>query len=99
MIKIKWEIMPAPTGMYRCFHRRGWPFGLINGEVVFMFACEDDYVPRLVKTGNHKPISIIVMVDGKRLRFKDTSANLADAKDRAQSFVKTHPEKFEKKKV
>ena len=97
MKKIKWEVMPAPTGRYRSFQQRGWPWGLIDDELIFTFDCKDDYEPRLIKTGSHATISMVVRVDGKRMRFKDTFATLAEAKLHAQTFVNRYPEKFEKK--
>jgi len=94
-IKIKWEVSPAPTGLYRTFHRRNWPVGVINNKNRILLVCDDVYVPANAKSGNHSPITIKVDVfkDGemKLFRMIQTSPTLADAKDRAVKFFVANP--------
>jgi len=94
-INIKWEVLPAPTGLYRSFHRRSWPVGIVNGKNRVIFLCQDDYVPANVKTGNHSPITILVDLfrddEMKLVTLKQTCPTLADAKARAKEFFVTNP--------
>jgi len=94
-IKIKWEVSPTPTGLYRTFHRRRWPVGIVNGKNRVIFLCEDDYVPASVKAGNHSPITILVDLfrddEMKLVTLKQTCPTLADAKDRAVKFFVANP--------
>jgi len=94
-IKIKWEVSPASTGLYRSFHRRNWPVGIVNEKNRILLECEDDYVPANAKSGNHSPITIKVDIfqDGemKLVKLVETSPTLADAKARAKKFFVANP--------
>jgi hypothetical protein len=89
MAKIKWEVSPAPTGQYRSFHRRGWPVGQTEDGVTFLIGCDDDYVPRNVKSGKHAPLKLKFRDDnvrGSTVRvFKRKFATLAELKDFASN--------------
>lgn len=60
-MKIKWRVAPVPTGKYRSFDRRGWPFAEDErGRSIAMIVCDDSYVPSRVKTGEHAELQIYV---------------------------------------
>ena len=66
--KVHWKISEAPTGRYKSFSKRGWPMGYAdkdNNKVLFHIRSEDGYHPRKVKTGEHKPLSLLVAVRNK----------------------------------
>ncbi|MDI9407779.1 MAG: hypothetical protein QM523_00865 [Candidatus Pacebacteria bacterium] len=76
--KIKWEVSPAPTGQYRSFHWRGWPVGMTPCNMKFLIRCADDYVPRNVKNGSHKPL---------KLSFRDDAVSGSTAKTFKREFA------------
>lgn len=60
-LKFKWVVDPKPTGRCTSFNsRRSWPHAEYpNGEFAARIHCEgQDYVPHIVKTGQHPPLSI-----------------------------------------
>jgi len=82
--KIKWEVSPAPTGQFRTFHWRGWPTGRTDCGMTLLIGCEDDYVPKRVRSGDHRPLKLKFRDDtapGSPIRvFKREFATLADLK-------------------
>lgn len=63
MPKLVWRTQDVPTGRYRSFFHRGWPDAHWNREVgppAVQIRCEDEYIPRDVKTGNHKPLRVYI---------------------------------------
>lgn len=106
MPKLKWQVSSAPTGRYRSFERRGWPMAYAGDKVIAHMTCEDDYVPKKVREGTHKPIKVRVAqysdTDQERggrgfkwRTLKQESATLDDAKKLAQYFFDNHPAFFE----
>lgn len=95
--ELKWTVMPAPTGKYRSFEKRGWPMADFNGEgqhAAVALYCDDDYKPARVKTGEHKPIVIRIAsynrdrADGQAAftwrTLSQRAATLQEAKEVAQ---------------
>ena len=84
MAKAKWEVEPAPTGLYRTFQRRGWPTALTECNMFFSVDCADDYVPSKVKAGDHAPLKLGVRNDSlpgsPRRVFKRDFATLDEVK-------------------
>jgi hypothetical protein len=103
MDKIVWKIAEAPTGRYRAFVRREWPtayYGSTEGKPAAFLVCDDDYRPDKVRTGQHRPITIIMLhhthpgrgASWKRFRMKETADTLDRAKVLVQTFLDKHPE-------
>lgn len=62
-VKLTWRVSPAPTGRYRSFERREWPSAFYsNDRIAFAIRCEDEYVPRNVRTGEHAELTLLVAV-------------------------------------
>lgn len=100
-MKLVWRVSPAPTGMYRSFEKRGWPtayYGSADGLPAAFLRCEEDYEPAQVRSGNHPPISVVVLhhnhaeVPGswKRFVLKHKAATLDEAKKLVASFLESH---------
>jgi hypothetical protein len=98
--KLKWKVKEAPTGPYRSFARRGWPWGLHEGKVMITFVCDDDYRPARVATGEHKPLTVRVADRSNGpspFIWRSLSAKadtLSEAKKMAQEFFNKNPEFF-----
>jgi hypothetical protein len=100
--KIIWRVQPKETGRYRSFYRRGWPIARDEQDrPIAQLSCDDGYIPKLVKTGNHKPITVWVAdwreknaVIGtwhwRTLAAKATT--LEEAKNCVAEFYRLHPE-------
>lgn len=103
MRKLTWQIQAAPTGRYRSFEHRGWPTAYYKDQTIIHLACEDEYVPRNVRSGKHAEI-IIRVADRSNpseakgtftwRRLKQRAKTLTEAKDIAQKFFNEHPEVF-----
>jgi hypothetical protein len=100
-MKLKWKVAEAPTGPYRSFHKRAWPAASYpNGKPAAWLNCEDDYRPRDVREGRHKPITITLAHhqhpeagnSWKVMRLKGQAATLQEAKDHVQAFLEIHGE-------
>ena len=58
-MKIKWRVGSRPTGRYRSFEMRSWPSAEYeDGRYCASILCDDEYVPKLAKSGNHKPLKL-----------------------------------------
>ena len=92
--KIKWEVQPAPTGHYRSFQRRDWPYGRSPCNIFFMISCEDKYCTADVKTGNHKPLKLLFRDDSKpgckMFSYKRQFATLPELKEFASNLDLDH---------
>lgn len=105
-IKLKWEVAEAPTGMYRSFHKRNWPSAYINGKPAAHIRCEDEYIPRNVKTGNHAPLTVWIAdhrassnPNGGTFKWRQlitTHATLQEAKAAAEHFLNANPQILER---
>jgi hypothetical protein len=103
-MKIKWRVQEAATGPYRSFTRRGWPSGCGIGELEchnFLVYCDDEYIPALVKTGKHKPLTLTIDVTDwdsetglRRVQLKRKLPTLKEAKAAAAKYVRENPDKF-----
>lgn len=98
MAKIKWKCAEVPTGRYRSFKRRSWPFGSIGESAAAQLVCADEYVPQDVRDGNHAPITVLIAFREIGTRafkwraLKATAATLDEAKVLAQAFYDAHEE-------
>ncbi len=98
---IKWKVDPEPTGRYRSFDRRGWPdahYKNKSEDVAARIRCEDEYYPRNVKSGNHKPLKVYV-ADWSRspkgtsfiwLKIKGEFKTLKEAKEAAEKIIEKY---------
>lgn len=100
-MKIKWTVQPAPTGQFKSFAWRGWPIAEFeNGDLAAVLSCEDDYVPLKVKTGEHAPIKVIVVLWGNATKekpqprgtLKARAASLKEAKELVMRFYDANPQ-------
>ena len=88
------------TGPYRSFSHRGWPTATVGDKVVGHVTCEDEYVPRQVREGRHKPLRVRVAdyrQDGPGFtwrRLKQEASTLDEAKEIFRAFLEAHPEVF-----
>ncbi len=106
-VKIKWKVSDVPSGQYRSFECRSWPYAYdTTGNLIAQIRCEDEYVPGNVRSGDHRPLSIIVYKynnftedelgkHGKspgRIRYvlKMQGDTLAEAKAIVQDFFNAH---------
>jgi hypothetical protein len=97
--KIVWRVSPAPTGPYRSFSHRGWPSAdYADGRTCAYISCEDSYEPRLVREGNHAPLTLRIadysVVGGswQWRKAKSTFATLAEAKAALARILEVRPE-------
>jgi hypothetical protein len=111
--KLKWRINEKPTGQYRSFAKRQFPGAdYPNGKIAVAIRCEDSYVPANVKSGEHKPLDVLIAdwnnetTDGRPTfrwrKLKKQFATLGEAKTAATEFLAKHPEfhpKDEPKKI
>ena len=100
-MKIKWTVQPAPTGQYKSFFKRGWPIAEFeNGDLAAVLSCEDGYVPPKVKTGEHAPINITVVLWANATKekpqprgtLKARAASLKEAKELVKRFNDANPQ-------
>ena len=97
-MKICWRVQPEPSGKYRYFERRGWPYAeTVDGAIVFMLDCPNEYRPRDVRDGKHDAITIFVRCGRPDRtwvwrRLNRTAKTLADAKRLAQAYIDQHPD-------
>ena len=105
-MKYKWKVAEPPTGRYRSFYTRGWPTAYyLNKEQspAAIILCEDEYIPRNVKTGKHKELTLIVNdytnpdpknpnCEWVRKRAKQKFKTLKEAKEWFAKFIKKNPQ-------
>ena len=109
--KIRWKVSPEPTGRYRSFDRRGWPFAeYADGRSAARIQSEDDYVPSLVREGKHTPLEVYVAdysitpteekpAPWKWRRMKSEFATLKEAQEAVVKLLAAHPEILPKPKT
>lgn len=104
MVKFVWVVGTEPTGRYRSFERRSWPtahYAHKDKEPAAQIYCEDSYVPRLVKTGQHAELKVVIYdysvpsntTTGSgftRRALKQRFKTLAEAKKAAEDFLVQH---------
>ncbi len=110
-MKLTWKVAEKPSGRYRAFQQRGWPTADFKGTdfCAVMLRSEDDYVPRRVREGDHKPITIYIAfyedrpaeskAPGQIFKWrplKRDAATLEEAKARAEAFLLTIRESWPK---
>jgi len=100
-MKLKWRVQPEPTGPYSSFFVRGWPSAKFeDGRTAAVIHCDDDYVPRNARTGNHGELTVRIAwwtakLDG-RFTFewrtlKKRVKTLPEAKELALAFFRKYP--------
>lgn len=105
-IKLCWQVSPAPTGRYRSFSKRDWPYAsynVKNGLPAFRIDCtvkDFSYRPDQVKMANHPALELWVAdwnienpeVNGafKWRCLKKRFNTVEEAKVGADEFIKTH---------
>jgi hypothetical protein len=94
--KLKWRVADRPTGRYRSFERRGWPNAdYENGKPAAMLRCQDEYVPKCVKDGDHGLIEIYVADhSGEQWRWRkaiNRAVTLDYAKSLVRRILEAHP--------
>ncbi len=95
LVKLKWEVGDVPTGTNNSFFKRAWPTAYYsNGRPAASLYCEDAYVPKNVKTGNHAPLEIRIAryTDSKFVWLKLTkkAETLQEAKQAVEYFINKH---------
>lgn len=105
-IKLKWKVQPAPTGLYRTFSNRPWPWAYFDKENDFVAARIDhvdreDYSAYRAKSDSQRLIvTAAVYVDGnwRWQRIKKVAKSYAEAKEIANEFFSQNrdlmPEEF-----
>lgn len=105
-MKVKWKVQPEPTGRYRSFESRGWPFAEDEKErpLAHIYSKENEsYCPKDVKTGNHGPLVLHVAKYSDCAhsftwrRIKAEYKTVQECKDAFAKFVEDHPGYFENK--
>ena len=97
-MKLKWTVSEAPTGRYRSFHKRGWPYAeFADGRNAAMIHCDDSYIPANVREGKHAPLFVYIADYSagdsfKWRKLKMNAATLDDAKAIAANFWTKRPE-------
>lgn len=99
-----WRVDPAPTGRYRSFQTRGWPFAHYKGpkeRAAVYITCDDDYTPHRARTGEHAPLKIhiakhYIRPDGTPtftwMQLKVRAQTLDEAKALARMAIDPHPD-------
>lgn len=60
-MKMKWKVSPKPTGRYRSFEIRGWPYLVYeDGQLAASIHCADAYSKQRAESMKHAPLSVIV---------------------------------------
>lgn len=62
-MKLYWKVGDAPTGRFRSFEKRSWPFAYYDKAMTLCAAyigCDASYIPRNAKEGNHPPLIVRV---------------------------------------
>ena len=103
-LKLVWRVSAEPTGRYRSFDKRQWPFAYYaTGEPAVMLLCADGYSAKeaLTRMGspvpdNHAPIHIHVADHSQNpwqwRQAKYTYQSLQAAKAAALILLQKHPE-------
>lgn len=61
MIKLKWKVGDKPTGRYRSFEKRSWPYAYYpDGTYAGSIDCSKSYEPRDAREGTHPELTILV---------------------------------------
>lgn len=99
MITVKWKVSDIPTGRYRSFDERSWPTAeYSDGSNCAMLRCEDEYIPKNVKTGNHKPITVyMAKPNGNSFNWvamKRTCSTIKEAKSFVDMLVNIEDERY-----
>jgi hypothetical protein len=103
-MKIKWKVQEEQTGLYSAFNKRGWPTAdYSNGDAAAIIYCDDEYIPRNVKSGTHGLLRIRVADHSvKPFIWKKVVLQyptLVEAKTAVDRILKQHPEFAPKEKI
>lgn len=89
-IKIKWRVSPAPTGRYKSFEKRNFPYAEYeNGETLADMLCGDSYVPALHKDSDDLELKLRVMdYSGEFPKWRTLKARPTSIKSTKELLVK-----------
>ncbi|HWV45911.1 MAG TPA: hypothetical protein VN039_07830 [Nitrospira sp.] len=103
-MKLKWKVQPEPTGKYRAFEKRGWPYCEDeNGRTIAFIQCDDSYSIRKAAGQDHSPLTVLIRCgatspEERKLhgafrwrKFKTQFSSLTLAKFHFEQFVKNNP--------
>ena len=99
-IKLKWKVMPQPTGPYKSFQPRGWPQAYYpDGNIAGTITNTEGqrYSPYMVRDNSHAPLKVIVydysegVQKRKHYSSKNTFATVNDAKDALARIIDQNP--------
>jgi len=98
-MKTKWKVHPAPTGRYRSFESRGWPYlEYEDGQLAASIQCGENYSLRKAASKEHGRLTVIVYdyrqgsSDRKFLKVAHTFPDLPSAKRAAEKVLDEYPE-------
>jgi len=99
-MKIKWKVNPKPTGQFRSFEERGWPYAIVNNQIVAEIVCKDDYWPKAVKSGDHAELKILVYdysgLSRECYSLTKRAQTLDEVKARVEKYFTAKPEMLPK---
>ena len=99
--KLKWSVCPAPTGRFRSFEKRGFPFAdYENGRPAAKIECDKSYIPEH-RTATDLSLTVYVaewyvredddVLTFKWRRVKKTASSIAEAKEIAAIVLERNP--------
>jgi len=101
--KLKWKVQPVPTGRWRSFEKRGWPWADFHGTdlCAARIDCEDSYHPRNASAGLHSPLIVYVAKYNRDrsngqaafdwMRVKRPFSCIKEAKEAATEVIRKNP--------
>ena len=98
-VKIRWKVSADAPGNFGSFATRNWPtasYSNPGADLCAFINCADDYSARDVKTGDHRPLTVVVAIYGKNTCEHETLserfATLAEAKAGVSLFLANRPD-------
>lgn len=98
-MKTKWKVHPPPTGTYRAFQFRSWPYlEYEDGQIAASIHCEDGYSMPTVKSGKHGMLYVHIYdyslgAQKRKCRvLVERFFTLDKAKAAAESMLKRYPQ-------
>ena len=90
-MKIKWNVEPPPTGKFRSFAFRGWPYATVGDRILARLHCDTPYHAQTVRNGEHGPLTVYIRSyssgKAKDYKFKEKAKTLAEAKEMVVKYV------------
>lgn len=102
MAKLYWKVSPQPTGRFRSFEKRGFPYAYYkNGEMAARIDANVSYDPSIHRTANDLQISVFVAewyvreVDSyltfRWRKAKSVVTSISAAKELVNTLLKSNP--------